>query len=138
MSETLPFELFFFLTLTGYTVFHYFCSRIIQTASNLRPNPVASRRTDEEAQPNLQQAVAHRPLARAAHPASSSSSRFFYFYIFYFCFLQKYIFELEIYRNIPGRPAAGTWPPGCRAVGANLQKKEETKLQPGPWEPAAQ
>ena len=27
--------------------------------------------------------------------------RFFYFYIFYFRFLQKYIFDLEIYRNIP-------------------------------------
>ena len=26
--------------------------------------------------------------------------RFFYFYIFYFRFLQKYIFDLEIYRNI--------------------------------------
>jgi len=29
--------------------------------------------------------------------------RFFYFYIFYFRFLQKYIFDLEIYRNIPSR-----------------------------------
>jgi hypothetical protein len=31
------------------------------------------------------------------------------FFIFYFCFLQKYIFDLEIYRNIPR-------PPRCRAV----------------------
>ena len=56
--------------------------------------------------------------------------RFFNFYIFYFHFLQKYIFDMEIYRNIPR-------PPRCRAAGANLQKKEENKLRTGPWEPAA-
>ena len=53
--------------------------------------------------------------------------RIFNFYIFYFHFLQKYIFDMEIYRNIPRPPgcrAAGTWPPGCRAAGANLQKKK--------------
>ena len=33
--------------------------------------------------------------------------RFFYFYIFYFRFLQKYIFDLEIYRNIPRPPGSG-------------------------------
>ena len=35
---------------------------------------------------------------------------------------------MEIYRNIPRLPrcrAAGTWPPGCRAAGANLQKKKK-------------
>ena len=45
-------------------------------------------------------------------------ARFFYFYIFCFRFLQKYIFDLEIYRNIPR-------PPGSRAVGAYPQKKEK-------------
>ena len=54
------------------------------------------------------------------------AGRFFYSYIFYFRFLQKkYIFDLEIYRNIP-RPsscrAAGTWPPGSGAAGAFVQK----------------
>ena len=65
--------------------------------------------------------------------------RFFYFFIFYFRFLQKYIFDLEIYRNIPRPPrsrVAGTWPPGSRAAGAYPQKKEEKKMQTGPWEPA--
>jgi len=54
--------------------------------------------------------------------------RFFYFNIFYFRFLQKYIFDMKIYRNIPRPPrcrAAGTWPPGCRAAGAYLQKKRK-------------
>jgi len=37
----------------------------------------------------------------------TASWRFFNFYIFYFRFLRKYIFDMEIYRNIPGRPAAG-------------------------------
>ena len=50
---------------------------------------------------------------------TTSLMRFFYFYIFYFRFLQKYIFDLEIYRNIPGRPVSA--------------KKEENKLQIGPW-----
>ena len=75
--------------------------------------------------------------ARATGPTGPCWGGFF---IFYFCFLQKYIFKLGIYRNIPRPPccrAAGTWPPGCRAAGANLQKKEETKLQPDAWEPAA-
>ena len=52
---------------------------------------------------------------RAAHGSSNSTGRFFYFYIFYFHFLQKYIFNLEIYRNIPRPP--GTWPPGSGAAG---------------------
>ena len=58
-------------------------------------------------------------------------TRFFYFYIFYFRFLQKYIFDFEIYINIsrpPGSRAAGTWPPGSRAAGANLQKKIQQKI----------
>jgi len=53
--------------------------------------------------------------------------RFFYFYIFYFCFLQKYIFDLEIYRNIPrlsgGRDLAARQP-GGRGLSA---KKKTTK-----------
>ena len=60
---------------------------------------------------------ANRPPCRA--------QRFFYFFIFYFHFLQKYIFDMEIYRNIPRPPhcrAAGTWPPGCRAAGAYPKK----------------
>jgi len=44
-------------------------------------------------------------------PPSAVGGRFFYFYIFYFCFFQKYIFEFELYRNIPR-------PPCCRAAGA--------------------
>jgi len=43
--------------------------------------------------------------------------QFFYFYILYFCFLQKYIFDLEIYKNIPRRPAAGRPGPGRPAAG---------------------
>ena len=35
---------------------------------------------------------------------------------------------MKIYRNIPGRPAAGTWPPRCRAAGANLQKKRGCRI----------
>jgi len=60
----------------------------------------------------------------------------FYFYIFQFCFLQKYIFVFEIYRNIPRPPrcrAAGTWPPRCRVAGAFLQKVRG-KFAPGPLE----
>ena len=57
-------------------------------------------------------------------------TRFFYFYIFYFRFLQKYIFDLEIYINIPR-------PPGSWTAGANLQKKYNKKLQTGPWGPVA-
>ena len=62
------------------------------------------------------------------------------FFIFYFCFLQKYIFDMEIYRNIP-RPsscqAAGTWPPGSRAAGAYLQKKSTKIYAEVPGGPAA-
>ena len=60
----------------------------------------------------------------------------FLFFIFYFRFLQKYIFDLEIYMNIPRPPrcrAAGTWPPRSRAAGAYLQKKVDKKLRRGPW-----
>jgi len=45
------------------------------------------------------------------------AQRFFYFFIFLFRFLQKYIFILEIYRNIPGRPDAGRPAPGRPAAG---------------------
>ena len=61
--------------------------------------------------------------------------RFFYFFIFYFRFLQKYIFDLEIYRNIPRPPrcrTAGTWPPGSGAAGAFLEKISQRKLHVGP------
>ena len=54
------------------------------------------------------------------------STAVFYFYIFYFCFLQKYIFDLEIYRNIPR-------PPRCRAAGAFLKKISWRKLRADPW-----
>ena len=55
--------------------------------------------------------------------------RFFYFYIFYFHFLQKHIFDLEIYRNIPGRPDAGRPGPGRPAAGRQgfLRKKKHKK-----------
>ena len=68
------------------------------------------------------------------------SMRFFYFFIFYFRFLQKYIFDLEICRNIPrpsGCRAAGTWPPGSGAAGAFLEKNLRRKLRPSPWGPVA-
>ena len=38
---------------------------------------------------------------------------------------------MKIYRNIPRQPrcrAAGTWPPGCRAAGAYLQKKRGKQI----------
>ena len=60
----------------------------------------------------------------------------FYFYIFQFCFLQKYIFVFEIYRNIPRPPrcrTAGTWPPRCRAAGVFSAKLFVENLRPGPW-----
>jgi len=37
-----------------------------------------------------------RPKSKACY-----NKRFFIYFIFYFRFLQKYIFDLEIYRNIP-------------------------------------
>ena len=52
---------------------------------------------------------------RAACPQprrSKRTRRFFYFYIFYFYFLQKYIFDLKIYRNISRTPR-------CRAAGGS-------------------
>ena len=57
------------------------------------------------------------------HPLPTGG--FFIFFIFYFRFLQKYIFILKIYRNIPPPPrcwAAGIWSPRCGAAGAFLQK----------------
>ena len=50
---------------------------------------------------------------------------FFIFFIFYFCFLQKYIFIFEIYRNIPR-------PPSCRAAGIYLQKLSRKNYAPVP------
>ena len=41
------------------------------------------------------------------------------------------MFVFEIYMNIPRPPrcrAAGTWPPGSRAVGAYPQKKRRQKI----------
>jgi len=53
-------------------------------------------------------------------------ARFFLFcYFFIFVFYKKYIFDLEIYKNIPRPPrcrVAGTWPPGSRAAGVFVQK----------------
>ena len=65
----------------------------------------------------------HRSRRRGATHALLAVFLFFLF--FYFCFLQKYIFDLEIYRNIPRPPrcrVAGTWPPGSGAAGAFLKK----------------
>ena len=42
---------------------------------------------------------------------------FFIFIFFIFVFYKKYIFGLEIYRNIPGHPAAGRPGPGRPAAG---------------------
>ena len=52
--------------------------------------------------------------------------RFFIFLFFIFVFYKKYIFDLEIYRNIPR-------PPRCRAAGAFLKKISQKKLHAGPW-----
>ena len=74
-------------------------------------------------------------------PQSIQSSGFFIFFILYFHFLQKYIFDLEIYRNIPRPPrcrAAGTWPPGSGAAGAFLKKNSRRKLRAGLLGPVAQ
>ena len=61
----------------------------------------------------------------------------FFIFIFFISVFYKNIFLIWKFTEIyPGRPAAGRPGPGCRAAGANLQKKE-TKLQPDPWEPAA-
>ena len=85
--------------------------------------------------------------ATASRPAPPRLSRYprhvnggFLFFYFYFRFLQKYIFDLEIYRNIPRPPrcrAAGTWPPGSGAAGAFLKKISRRKLRAGPWGPVA-
>ena len=72
--------------------------------------------------------------------APSPGRPFFYFYILYFRFLQKYIFDFEICRNIPRPPvcrAAGTWPPGSGAAGAFVKKISRRKLHAGPWGPVA-
>ena len=54
--------------------------------------------------------------------------RGFIFLYFLFLFLKIYIFDLEIYRNIPRPPrcrAARSWPPGSGAAGAFLKKNRE-------------
>ena len=66
----------------------------------------------------------------------------FLFLYFYFCFLQKYIFDLEIYRNIPGRPDAGRPGPGrpaARRQGLERKKKKKKNCRqvPGAGRPAA-
>ena len=74
--------------------------------------------------------------ARGKRPGAGASQAVFLFFILYSCLLQKYIFVFEIYMNIPRPPccrAAGTWPPGSRAVGVYLQKKVDKKLRRGPW-----
>jgi len=60
---------------------------------------------------------------------------FFIFLFFIFIFYKKYIFDLEIYRNIlrPSRSrAAGTWPPGSGAAGAFLKKNSQRKFRASP------
>ena len=102
------------------------------------PNPqIRGRRSKPKPETHKPETRGYPPRTRPAAILTRSSplQRFFYFYIFYFYFLQKYIFDLEIYRNIPRPPcyrAAGTWPPGSRAAGANLQNKYDKKLQTGP------
>ena len=82
-------------------------------------------------------------MAQSNNPQSEARcfpSRFFYFFIFYFRFLQKYIFDLEIYRNIPRPPgcrAARSRPPDSGAAGAFLKKISRRKLRAGPWGPVA-
>ena len=58
---------------------------------------------------------------------------FLFLYFLFLFFTKKYIFVLEIYRNIPPPPrcrAAGTWPPGSGAARAFL-KKNYTKVPRG-------
>ena len=43
---------------------------------------------------------------QAHDPSSRSSAARWFFYFFYFRFLQKYIFDLQIYKNIPRPPRA--------------------------------
>ena len=60
----------------------------------------------------------------------------FLFLYFLFPFFTKIYFRFEnLQKYTPSAPlpAAGTWPPGCRAAGTWTQKKEEEKLQTGPW-----
>ena len=75
--------------------------------------------TEETHQHDPAISVAHDEayLLHQRRPSARDLSGFFYFYIFYFRFLQKYIFVFEIYRNIPGRPAAGRPGPGRPAAG---------------------
>ena len=60
-------------------------------------------------------------------PGALNWGAFFYFYIFYFNFLQKYIFDLEIYRSILGHPAAGL--PGSGRPAAGRQGLERKKIR---------
>ena len=57
--------------------------------------------------------------------STQKSCGFFIFIFFYFRFLQKYIFDLEIYKSIPGRPAAGR--PGPAAGRQSLIRPKKTK-----------
>ena len=80
----------------------------------------------------------------------------FFIFIFYIFFLQKYILDLKIYRNMPRPPscrAAGTWPPGsgrqgllcksfcsniCGRLAAGRPAPLATRQRGGrPWPPAA-
>ena len=98
----------------------------MEEAASERRSP---RRGQRRAAEVVGAAAIHRARARAQQAGTrvrgSSARGFFYFYIFYFCFLQKYIFDFKIYRNIlrpPGSRAVGTWPPGSGAAGAFVQK----------------
>ena len=65
----------------------------------------------------------------------------FIIFLFFVSLFYKNIFSSWEFTEIyPGRPAAGRPGPGrpaARRQGLICKKKEETKLQPGPWEPAA-
>ena len=62
----------------------------------------------------------------------------FFIFIFFIFVFYKNIFSIWKFTEIyPGCRAAGTWPPGSRAAGAYPQKKDEKKLQTGPWGPVA-
>jgi hypothetical protein len=61
---------------------------------------------------------------------------FFIFFIFYFCFLQKYIFDLEIYRNIPGRSAAGRQELICKKIQQKIADRSLGTGRPAAGRPA--
>ena len=73
------------------------------------------------------------------HEFHGRKGSFFIFY-FYFLFLQKYIFDLKIYRNIPRPPrcrAAGTWQRGGRGISEKNFTEKITRRSLGAGRPAA-